>query len=81
MFFKALITNWTSIDWSEFTGPSKVIIKSMSTNKCMYRILKERTYLDQIDLEVMRTNLMIASMQYDEIAEKKKKNISQITSL
>lgn len=78
MFFfkKALITNWTSIDWSEFTGPSKVIIKSMSTNKCMYRILKERTYLDQIDLEVMRTNLMIASMQYDEIAEKKKKHYS-----
>lgn len=29
----------------------------------------------------MRTNLMIASMQYDEIAEKKKKNITQITSL
>lgn len=29
----------------------------------------------------MRTNLMIASMQYDESAEKKKKNITQITSL
>lgn len=51
----------------------------MSTNKCMYRILKERTYLDQIDLEVVRTNLMIASIKYDKIADKTKHFSDYIT--
>lgn len=45
----------------------------------MYRILKERTYLDQIDLEVVRTNLMIASIEYDKIADKTKHFSDYIT--